>query len=94
MGYRIEYDGGERIYTQLRPKRRRWIGWASVAAVCTLAVALMIPAVRTALWYWILPGNEQVTASALENLAEDLGAGEKFGTAFEAFCQEIIADGY
>lgn len=84
MGYRIVY--GEQRKRTL-PIRRFFLG-----AICVLIAALLIwPAGRNALQQIFLPGDADVTASALRNLTEDLHDGVAIGDAVTAFCQEIIA---
>ena len=58
-----------------------------------LAVSLMVPQGRLWLRDLLLPGNEDVTAAALESMVTDLRDGEAIGQAVESFCKEILAGG-
>lgn len=57
------------------------------SAVC------MIPQVRAALRDLLLPGDPEVTATALERLVEAVSEGEAIQTALTEFCREIIDHG-
>lgn len=90
MGYLIEYDKG---MTKKRAIYRKKSGAGRILALALLLGTMLLPAGRTALRNLILPGNEEITAHALEALAEDLKAGDTVGEAVEAFCKEIIHGG-
>jgi hypothetical protein len=53
----------------------------------------MVPQGRLWLRDLLLPGDEEITASALEGMVSDLRAGEPVREAVEAFCREILAGG-
>lgn len=71
----------------------KWKKWGAAFAAAGLAVTLMVP--RGRLWVrdLLLPGDEDITAAALEGIVSDLRAGEPLGEALETFCKEIIAGG-
>ena len=86
MGYRIVYGSPEK--KKLSTKRILMI-------LCSVAVAalMLLPAGRRALRELIIPGDAEVTASAVQTLVSDLGEGENLGDAVTAFCREVLAGG-
>lgn len=86
MSYKIRYKvAGKRHYpTGARPPKSAFV----VAVIMLLFVVV-------SLWYgstlWILPGDPQVTASALEKLIEQLSEGAAFSEAVTVFCREVVA---
>ena len=88
MGYRVEYDRG-------RQKRRQGRGRLLVlTAAVFLGFLLLVnglwPRGRETLQAIVFPGDRAVTAAAWEEMTAKLQAGEPVGSAFEAFCREII----
>lgn len=45
---------------------------------------------RESIASFLLPGDPDVTAAALQSMAEEIAVGERIGDAFACFCQEII----
>ncbi len=88
MGYRISYQGGAAEKISVRSRKK--LKWIPFVAVLFMLAMTIFPAGRLTLWNIFLPGNEAVTAEALESLAAELMAGEPLGDAVEAFCLEII----
>lgn len=86
MGYRIVYGRKER--KRISPKK---IG--AIFAVMIVVAILMLPSSRAVVAEILLPGDPEVTASALQTLVSDLGEGQGIGDAVTAFCHEIIAGG-
>ena len=83
MGYSIRY--GPRIPAE--KKRGRW----QCVAALILAGAIVLLCVD--IWngrQWLLPGDPQVTAQALETMAESIREGESLREAITCFCREII----
>lgn len=93
MGYRITYDNGVAKKEVIRAQRVNWKKWGVVAASAAFAVTLMVPQGRLWLRDLILPGDEDVTAAALEGIVTDLRSGEPLGEAVDTFCKEILAGG-
>ncbi len=90
MSYRISYEPEfNSKYPVLPGKRPRKKLWMICAALVLVAVAMLSP-VRSAVLNLILPGDPQVTKSALSDLVEQVGAGEGLGVAVTAFCREIL----
>lgn len=71
----------------------KWKKWGAAIAAVGLAVTLMVP--RGRLWVrdLLLPGDEDITAAALEGMVSDLRSGEPLGDAVETFCKEILSGG-
>ena len=92
MGYRIEYNNIGRHGTKKTNKRA-----ACIAAVLVLSLVFGAIAIKSIGLTWVkevlLPGDPDVTAAALEALAEDLRNGESIADAVKAFCQEIVNHG-
>lgn len=91
MGYRIEYGS----QGELRKPLKRKYPYAAIATVaCVLAlVAGAITLKHTGLTFvqeLLLPGDPAVTASALENMVDNIKDGDSITDAITAFCQEII----
>jgi hypothetical protein len=93
MGYRITYENGVIRKQAVRVRQVKWKRWGAGAAATGLAIALMFPAGRLRIRDLLLPGDEEITAAALEGMVSDLRAGEPVGEAVESFCREIIASG-
>ena len=93
MGYRITYENGVIRKQALRKYRVKWKLWGTGVLVAGLVVALMVPQGRLWVRDLVLPGDEDVTAAALEGMVSDLRSGESIGVAVEAFCQEILSGG-
>ncbi len=92
MGYRIAYSSiGKRL------KRNRKKSTAVVAVLVIMILVIGAIAVKSIGLTWVkevlLPGDPNVTAAALEDLAENLRNGESIGDAIRVFCQEIIEHG-
>ena len=85
MGYKI-------VYAE-EPKKHKLRGKKWIASI---AVLLGLIAVKWFGWdeqirQWLLPGDPEVTAMALENMAKLLSDGTSAEQAWTAFCREIIA---
>ena len=93
MGYRITYENGMIHKENIRQHRISWKWWGAGILAAAVAVTLMVPQGRLWIRDLFLPGDEEITASALESMVADLRAGEPLGEAVEAFCREIIAGG-
>ena len=68
MGYRITYENGV-VKKETMPVRQiKWKKWGAAFAAAGLAVTLMVP--RGRLWVrdLLLPGDEDITAAALEGM--------------------------
>ncbi len=86
MGYKYSYQTvGKRRYPMTKPLPR-WTVFAVVTAVCFLAITIYNGSAN-----WLLPGDPEVTESAIKEMIARLSDGEAFGEAVTAFCREIVA---
>lgn len=89
MGYQIRYDSVGKLPQKRRRSRTGWLAGFLVIALLACAIT-----VKTVGLKWVqevlLPGDPAVTAAALEQMAEDLRAGDSLGEAITAFCEEIM----
>ena len=91
MGYRVEYKsfGEEKKLPKVRKYKK-----AVMAAVLVLTLTGGALAVKLTGLPWVqkylLPGDPEVTAAALEQMVEDLRSGYSFTDAVTAFCREIM----
>ena len=93
MGYRISYENG-RIKKHTVKEHR--IGFKPIGIGLTsaaLAITMMVPQGRLWLRDLLLPGDEEITAAALDSMVDQLRQGEPVEEALEAFCKEILAGG-
>lgn len=90
MGYRIDYSTGQAKKKKLSALNKTAAAKASgvIAVVLLLTVLLSIggPQIKD----FLIPGNPEITESALQEMAADIQEGEGFRDAFAAFCQKII----
>lgn len=93
MGYRITYENGV-IRKETQCKRRiKWKRWGIGAITAAMVITLALPGGRLWVRDLILPGDEEVTAAALEKMVANIRSGEPVGQVVETFCREIIAGG-
>ncbi len=92
MAYRIEYKA-------LSPKKsgfcRKYGMFILVTLLLVATVTISVANLSGALWvrHLLFPGDPQVTAAALEGLAEDLQQGSSVMDAITAFCRDVINNG-
>lgn len=92
MGYTVHYQPEEnRRYPGVR--KPKTISGKKIL-ISTLLVLLLI-----AVWVWaepignfLLPGNPQVTKTAINNMVEGMQEGTSLADAITVFCQEIITN--
>lgn len=94
MSYRVEYASfGKKYPTKRKSSSKKGM----IAAVLVLVLVFGAISVRLNALPWIkeylLPGDPEVTAMALEGLVEDLKEGNSLGQAVTAFCKEIMDHG-
>lgn len=90
MGYQISYDSGIICKKTIYPRRFKGKRWIISALLVIFTLILLFPTGRIWVRDLILPGNEAVTASALEELVQDIRQGTPFSEAITCFCQQII----
>lgn len=86
MGYEIRY--GPKI-----SQKRKTVGLLPIAAAVVVVLALgvrtLFPDAAVKAWQLILPADTE-TQAAFQTMVDSVRAGEAFGEAVTAFCQEII----
>ncbi len=90
MGYQISYNNvaAPEIKDGKRPKRFTAAILVLIVVVLALAFqAIELPWVQN----YLIPGDDAVTAAALEGMVKDFKEGASFIDAITAFCEEIIA---
>ena len=91
VAYRVSYDGAVVTKTSVSVRKKR--RWVPVTVLLLLFGAMVFPGGRLILRNILLPGDEVVTANALEALVENLKSGDSVSDVLEAFCLEIIHGG-
>lgn len=92
MAYRIEYGDTGSVKLPIKLVRRKKTAMVAVAIGVVFLATLLIPQGRVMIRNAVLPGNEAVTAEALQGLASDLRAGEDLSDAVTTFCRYIISE--
>lgn len=99
MGYQISYGQDvvsktkKREFRMPRPGRGGFMRLGVPGLILLFVVVCFIPQVRLTLRDLLLPGDPEVTATALERLVETVSEGESIQTALTEFCREIIDHG-
>lgn len=93
MAYRIIYGVGTMRKQIIKSTPRKWRAGLLGVIAAVLAVSMMVPQAHLWIRDLLLPGDEDITAAALEGMASDLSNGETVREAVEAFCKEILAGG-
>ena len=92
MGYRIEYGQTEKMEyfnERLFIKNKKTVACAAAIMIAVLAFFFILGA--KSMRSFLLPDDPVVTQQALETFAAQVRAGESFGDAAAAFCQNVIA---
>ena len=92
MGYRVEYGPGEEKGAGSGRLFRVGVMTAFCFAAFLLLVGTFWPQGARALREILLPGDAAVTAAALEELTQELKAGQGLGQALEHFCRMIFQE--
>ena len=91
MDYQVEYDSVGKEEKQ-KPDRHRVSGVIAVVMVCVLVLGAVT--IKTVGLPWVesvlIPGDPEITASAWQQMIEDLRKGGSMTDAVTAFCREII----
>lgn len=91
MSYQIEYPVENHLQKSYALRGRKKIAISSVLVLCFVALAVMVYAIGIdTLKEILVPGDNQITISAFENMQENLGNGMPAGDAIVAFCSEIL----
>lgn len=93
MAYRIDYGSAG---NRRKPLHRQPPKPLIKTALLVLALVAGAVTVKVVGLNWVrdvlLPGDPEVTASALQNMTDGLRSGESLLDAVTAFCREIIAN--
>lgn len=93
MGYCISYNPElKRKYPPYNRVKRKRNGWLGVLVAITL-LFVFLSGNSNELKKWILPGNPEVTETALTCLVQDVRDGVAVKEAITDFCLEIINNG-
>ena len=87
MAYKIHYGASRHDRAEGRNPRKLWVPLVLLVAVLVGIYLVDVSGIR---FDWLLPGDPDVTAAALEGLREGLAAGEPFVEAVTTFCREIV----
>lgn len=84
MAYRIVYG------PEPKPKQKGSKRWIAMLCAAALLAGLFLTGAGESLKNWLLPGDPEVTAAALDSLVQGIREGEDLGDAVGAFCREIV----
>lgn len=90
MGYRIDYSTGQAKKQKLSVLSKSAAAKASGVIAALLLLAVLVSLGGGQIKDFLLPGDPEVTETALQEMAVDIREGEGFRDAFAAFCQKII----
>lgn len=91
MGYRIEYDRGNRVYEVRRERPCRFpLLLAACFGLFLLGSAYFWPEGAGMLRSALIPGEDAVTVQAFQTMTDDLRSGATITDAVEAFCRYVI----
>ena len=78
--------------THIPERRKRKIQKKTAVSAVLWVILFAVVYIGRTQWVQnvLLPGDSQVTGTALNQMVQDLRAGESFEESFEAFCREII----
>ena len=91
MGYQIHY-GRNRVVKTISEKKPEHITKSRICTLVLLAVIIMCLVIWKVepLKKVFIPGDTQITSTAVAHLTKALKEGEPVGDAVSAFCREII----
>ena len=91
MGYRVEYKsfGEEKRQPKVGQYKKAIMAAALVMVLTGGALTVKLTGLPWVQKY-LLPGDPEVTAAALEQMVDDLRSGYSFADAVTAFCREIM----
>lgn len=91
MGYKIEYNRQHMVLVSGKaPKKLSGKRLKTVLIGGILTAAFVILQANGGLLEVLFPGEGMRARQAMEQMVDDIRAGESFQDAFEAFCIEII----
>ncbi len=94
MSYQVVYGSFNRDHP-IKSKKHQNKGAFAAVIVAVLILGAMTVRLRALPWVkeYLLPGDPEVTAMALDSLVQDLREGDSLGQAVTAFCREIMEHG-
>ena len=88
MSYSIAYSPDfNKKYPSIKPKRRKLPMKLLIMMMACIASYILI---QCNFFRFVLPGDPDVTISALSTLVKDVGNGNSVKDAIMTFCEEII----
>ena len=91
MGYQIQY-GATIVKTHIPDRKKTRFSRKNAGILFTVLVILLaiICVGREDVQDFLIPGNSQVTRTAVTKMITDIKDGEPLSASFEAFCREIV----
>lgn len=90
MRYSIQYESEKNNKYPQNTAKDRQKGYCFLAGLLILAALFVGAWHKDAIISWIVPGDDQVTIEAAEELIGNLQEGTAVGEAFTVFCDRII----
>ena len=90
MGYRIEYHSDNNHKFPTNTVMGRWNIWRVIIILATVLILGITVVNDERASSIIIPGDPELTLSALSSMLDDIRAGEPVKEAFSTFCIEII----
>lgn len=90
MGYRIDYQPVRKIRGAEKRRSRRAALTGVFFLLFLFGVQILWQEGGQVLRGLLFPGDAAVTAAAMEDLVQQLGAGVRVGEALELFCRRIM----
>lgn len=91
MGYHIQYgETIEKVILETPSVKKSSKLKLVIILLCVSVLCFAVHQKKDIVTRYILPGDAEVTAAALDALVENLKEGDGFGDAVTAFCREII----
>ncbi len=94
MAYSIAYspETSKKFPTGVKSRNKSW-WFLAVGLATVLAIACYCTDVLGTVRDFLIPGDPEITQSAMRDFIADIRDGEAVGSAFTAFCKEIISYG-
>lgn len=82
------YGGPEPSDRKRKPKGKCWM---ILVVICAMLCVQWVATSEISLLELLIPGESQVTISAVRELVDVLSEGESLGESVTAFCKQILA---
>ena len=91
MGYLISY-GQTTVKEIIKEKQKFHFGKNQIYVIvaCSLLLMAIFLGSKKSVQNFFLPGNSEVTRTALDKMVRGIREGESVGNAVTAFCREIV----